>query len=217
MRGKSKYIVLSLVLCLSMMLFLCGCGEEKSGSTIEEPEITGKYLQEEYSQQHQNDGAEPVVGYVPLEQLGEGDYSVHISERQVVASSEYKDGYYIADNNVAKDVTLGAEGRIACQKGKELNVVSADDFIQDHNDGESQLYTVYLMGDSAELILATDPADVETKQQCRGLCTEKNQDIRKRCGIVPAFFDTIKPLSILQEAERFYADTESSSVYNFSY
>ena len=46
---------------------------------------------------------------------------------------------------------------------------------------------------------------------------EKNQDIRKRCGIVPAFFDTIKPLIILQEAESFYADTESSSVYNFSY
>ena len=46
MRRKSKYVVLSLVLCLSMMLFLCGCGEEKSGSTIEEPEITGKYLQE---------------------------------------------------------------------------------------------------------------------------------------------------------------------------
>lgn len=112
MRRKSKYVVLSLVLCLSMMLFLCGCGEEKSGSTIEEPEITGKYLQEDYSQQLLNDGA---------------------------------------------------EGRIACQKGKELNVVSADDFIQDHNDGESQLYTVYLMGDSAELILATDPADVETK------------------------------------------------------
>ena len=155
MRRKSKYVVLGLVLCLSMMLFLCGCGEEKSGSTIEEPEITGKYLQEDYSQQLLNDGAETVVGYVTLDKLGEGDYSVHISE--------YKDGYYIADNNVAKDVTLGAEGRIACQKGKELNVVSADDFIQDHNDGESQLYTVYLMGDSAELILATDPADVETK------------------------------------------------------
>ena len=163
MRRKSKYVVLSLVLCLSMMLFLCGCGEEKSGSTIEEPEITGKYLQEDYSQQLLNDGAETVVGYVTLDKLGEGDYSVHISECQVVASSEYKDGYYIADNNVVKDVTLGAEGRIACQKGKELNVVSADDFIQDHNDGESQLYTVYLMGDSAELILATDPADVETK------------------------------------------------------
>lgn len=29
MRRKSKYVVLSLVLCLSMMLFLCGCGEEK--------------------------------------------------------------------------------------------------------------------------------------------------------------------------------------------
>ena len=105
MRRKSKYVVLSLVLCLSMMLFLCGCGEEKSGSTIEEPEITGKYLQEDYSQQLLNDGAETVVGYVTLDKLGEGDYSVHISERQVVASSEYKDGYYIADNNVAKDVT----------------------------------------------------------------------------------------------------------------
>lgn len=66
MRRKSKYVVLSLVLCLSMMLFLCGCGEEKSGSTIEEPEITGKYLQEDYSQQLLNDGAETVVGYVTL-------------------------------------------------------------------------------------------------------------------------------------------------------
>ena len=77
MRRKSKYVVLSLVLCLSMMLFLCGCGEEKSGSTIEEPEITGKYLQEDYSQQLLNDGAETVVGYVTLDKLGEGDCSVH--------------------------------------------------------------------------------------------------------------------------------------------
>lgn len=60
-----------------------------------------------------------------------------------MASSEYKDGYYIADNNVAKDVTLGAEGRIACQKGKELNVVSADDFIQDHN-GVSHSFIQYI-------------------------------------------------------------------------
>lgn len=67
---KTKYVVLSLVLCLSMMLFLCGCGEEKSGSTIEEPEITGKYLQEDYSQQLLNDGAETVVGYVTLDKLG---------------------------------------------------------------------------------------------------------------------------------------------------
>lgn len=161
MRGKIKYIVLCVVLCLSMMLLLPGCGEKKSGSTISEPEITGKYLKEDYSQQLLTDGAETVLGYVTLEKLEEGGYSVHIAERQVVESSEYEDGYYIADNNVTKDVSLGEEGRIACQNGDDLDVVSADDFIQKYNDGEKQLYTVYLMGDSAELILATDPADVE--------------------------------------------------------
>ena len=163
MRGKTKIIAFCLLLCLSIVMLLSGCGEKKSGSTIAEPEITGQYLQEEYSQQLLTDGAETVLGYVTLEKLGEGDYSVHVAERQVVASSEHKDGYYIADNNVTKDVTLGTEGRIACQKGDELEVVSADDFIQEYNDGKSQLYTVYLMGDSAELILATDPADVEVK------------------------------------------------------
>ena len=161
MRGKTKYIVLCLVLCLSALL-LAGCGEKKSGSTIAEPEITGQYLQEEYSQQLLTDGAETVLGYVTLDKLEEGGYSVHISERQV-ASSEYKEGYYIADNNVSKDVTLGVEERIACLKDGKLEVVSADDFIQKYNDGEKQLYTVYLMGDSAELILATDPADVEVQ------------------------------------------------------
>ena len=92
---------------------------------------------------------------------------------------------------------------------------------RDHNDGESQLYTVYLMGDSAELILATDPADVEVRNsRCRGhLYGRKDQDIRKRCGIVPAFFDTIKPVDYItgRQEKDCYADTESSSVYNFSY
>ena len=87
MRGKTKYIVLCLVLCLSALL-LAGCGEKKSGSTIAEPEITGQYLQEEYSQQLLTDDAETVLGYVTLDKLEEGGYSVHISERQVVASSE---------------------------------------------------------------------------------------------------------------------------------
>ena len=72
MRGKTKYIVLCLVLCLSALL-LAGCGEKKSGSTIAEPEITGQYLQEEYSQQLLTDGAETVLGYVTLDKLEEGD------------------------------------------------------------------------------------------------------------------------------------------------
>ena len=126
MRVKFNCVAVCLVLCLLTFL-MAGCGEKKSGSTIAEPEITGQYLQEEYSQQLLTDGAETVLGYI------------------------------------TKDVTLGAEGRIACQDGKDLKVVTADEFIENYNDGEKQLYTVYLMGDSVELILATDPADVEVK------------------------------------------------------
>ena len=87
MRGKSKYIVLSLVLCLSMMLFLCGCGEEKSGSTIEEPEITGKYLQEEYSQQLLTDGAETMIGTVDIEKKDDNynfEFSGNIENQELL-------------------------------------------------------------------------------------------------------------------------------------
>ncbi len=163
MRRKSMHAILCLLLCLAMGLFLFGCGEKKSGSTIEEPEITGEYLQGEYAQQLLTDGAETVLGYVTVTKQDSGDYSVDIAERQVVASDENEDGYYIADNNVTKEATLGEEGRFACLDGDELVVVSADDFVKKYNDGDKQLYTIYLMGDYAELIIATNPEDVETK------------------------------------------------------
>ncbi len=121
-------------------------------------------MQEDYSQQLLNDGAETVVGYVTLDKLGEGDYSVHISERQVVASSEYKDGYYIADNNVVKDVTLGAEGRIACQKGKESLTLFLQMILFRITTMVSRSFIQYISWEILRnSILATDPADVETK------------------------------------------------------
>ena len=162
MKRMMRLSVFSLLLCLFSVLLLAGCGEEKSGSTISEPEITGDYLAEEYSQQLITDGAETMLGSVDIEKDG-NSYKVHIAEKEVVPSSDYEEGYYIADTNVSKDVTLGEDQRIACLHDGELVVETADHFIKEHANDSEQLYTVYLMGDSAELILGTDPKDLELK------------------------------------------------------
>lgn len=165
MRKKLGIVFSCAVMCVLFMLVLSGCGEDKSGQTINEPEITGEYLAGEYSQQLITDGAETVIGAVTMEKTGEDSYRVHISEREVVANSNYKDGYYIADNNITHDVGFGFDGRIACLENGELTVKSPDEFIeeQEKDSGEEKLYTVYLMGESAELILETEPEDVETE------------------------------------------------------
>lgn len=156
---KGFKLLLLAALILSMSL-LAGCVEEKSGSTISEPEITADYLQNEYAKQLTTDGAETMLGFVTIEKNGDL-YNVKITEKRVIPDSDYAEGYYIADTNVIKDVSLGQDARIACMEGHDTCVVSADEFVS-NNDSE-QLYTVYLMGDSAELILATDPEEIITE------------------------------------------------------
>lgn len=158
MKKFNKLLILLLILSI---LTLSGCGD-KSGSTIDEPEITSDYLQEEYSQQLITDGAETIIGYVDITKDGD-TYKVHVSEQEVVPNSNYDKGYYIADTNLTKDLNLGFDARIVCNdNGKEI-VSTADAFIGNHPDGSDYLYTVYFMGDSAELILVTDPKEVIVK------------------------------------------------------
>lgn len=157
--GKSFLLLLSCMFALGM---LSGCGN-KSGSTIDEPEITGEYLTEEYSQQLLTDGAETLLGYVSIDKQGEDSYSAHIEEQEVVPSSSYDEGYYIADTNISKDVPLGLDVRIACFHDGEYVVETPDQFIEKHGEDKTRLFTVYLMGDSAELFVYTDPKDVMTK------------------------------------------------------
>lgn len=161
MRRRSGVILGFAVVCVLCVFALCGCGEEKSGQTISEPEITGEYLENEYSQQLLTDGADTVVGVVTIEQAGDNTYAVSIAEREVVANDDYKEGYYIADNNIVLDATLGEDARIACEGEDGLDVLTAKEFIAQQDENADQLYTVYMMGDSAELIIATDPEDVE--------------------------------------------------------
>ncbi len=150
---------LLLALCIISVFIFAGCGEEKSGNTINEPEITGKYLQEEYSQQLLTDGAETMIGTVDIEK-NDSSYKVTVTEKEVVPSSSYSEGYYIADTNLVTELTLGIDARIASLEDGELVVETADEFIKSKAEHKDQLFTVYMMGTSAELIIGTDPADV---------------------------------------------------------
>lgn len=146
---------------LSVFIF-AGCGEEKSGNTISEPEITGTYLQEEYSQQLLTDGAETMLGFTDIEK-SDSSYKVTVTEKEVVPNSSYEEGYYIADTNIVKELTLGIDARIAVLEDEELNVITADGFIKNSDQYEDQLFTVYMMGTSAELLLGTEPTDVSAE------------------------------------------------------
>ncbi len=160
--GKTRF--LALFVCMGCALVLASCNSNQSGNTIDEPEITPEYLTEDYAQQLMTDGAETITGDVSIEKTDDS-YMVHIIEKEVVPSSSYDEGYYIADTNINKDVAFGDEARIVCAHENERIVSSADDFIENHPDGSEDLYTVYLMGDSAELILLVDPEDLLTDEE----------------------------------------------------
>ncbi len=155
---KGSKILLLVVFALSILI-LTGCGEDKSGNTIDEPEITVDYLTGEYANQLTTDGAEIITGFVTIEKT-EDSYIAHIREQEVVPNSNYDDGYYIADTNLTKDAALGSDARMTCDIDGKASVVTADEFIDNNDDDSEQLYNVYLMGDSAELILEVEPETV---------------------------------------------------------
>ena len=161
MRKKTWSKILLLAVSAILMMALTACGEEKSGNTIDEPEITAEYLHGEYSEQLLTDGASTMIGDVDITKDGDS-YTATITEKEVVPSSDYEEGYYIADTNISREVPLGLYARMTIFADGEETIVDADGFIEadGSDDGIEELYTVYLMGDSAELILATDPVDV---------------------------------------------------------
>ena len=103
-----------------------------------------------------------MLGTVSVEQSGDS-YIAHVTEKEVVPSSDTDDGYYIADTNVSKDIALGQSARMTCMVNGEQKVVTIDEFIKQSSEDPDQIYTIYMMGESVELMLATDPADVIIK------------------------------------------------------
>jgi len=158
MKKINKATIYALILCLIFAFSFTGCGD-KSGGTIDEPEITSDYLTEEYSQQLVTDGANVITGYVTITKQDSG-YSITLDEQEVIANSSYDDGYYIADTNVEQEASMYADTRIVCESDDELVVTSADDFAASHENDNDELYTVYLMGNTAELIIETEPENL---------------------------------------------------------
>jgi len=142
-----------------MTAILCCSCEKKSGGTIEEPDITAEYLTGEYANQLTTDGAEIVTGVISLEKKGDA-YVIHIVEKKVIPNSDYDEGYYIADTNVEQDVTLGTNARIVGTIDGEPAVLTTDKLLELNAKNADQLYTLYLMGNSAELVLAADAAQL---------------------------------------------------------
>ncbi len=167
MKKKKGLVFLILAVLAFSMYCLTGCGEEKSGNTISEPDITVDYLHGEYSDQLMTDGAVTMLGSIDVTQNGDS-YSITITEKEVVPNSGYEDGYYIADTNITKEAEIGLYARMTSMvegeivgRGRHEELMESNEAADD--DDSQQLYTIYLMGDSAELILATDPASVITE------------------------------------------------------
>jgi len=158
MKKINTATIYSLILIMLLTFCLVGCGN-KSGSTIDEPEITSEYLTGEYAQQLLTDGAETITGYVDILDT-DGVYALAINEQKVVANESYENGYYIADTNIEKNVTIHANTRIVCQHDDEAVVTTFEEFLNNHHDYDEFLFTAYIINDTVELLLYTDPEDL---------------------------------------------------------
>lgn len=157
MKKNRLSIILTCLICLTAATLITGCGD-KSGGTYDEPEITADYLMGEYAEQLITDGAETITGSVVLEKNGDS-YTASVEEKKIVASSDYDEGYYIADTNLNDNLAFDEDVRLVVSENGEPEVTDPEEFIEKYNDDPDSLYTVYHMGDYLELIVPLDPED----------------------------------------------------------
>ncbi|MEG0830522.1 MAG: hypothetical protein RSD88_06660 [Anaerovoracaceae bacterium] len=153
--------ILILILCVSVSLFLFGCGtKEATGDIIEEPEITVDYLSGEFADQLIRDGAEEHLGSIAISKGKNNAYNLSLNDKSIVKSDDYEAGYYIADKNTSGKWPLGSEARITYidDSTKNPKILNVDQFVKkvenDENAGETKLYKVYIISDNVELVLA---------------------------------------------------------------
>lgn len=66
MKTRIRICIAAMTLSILLAFAFAGCSN-KSGNTIDEPEITADYLIEDYSQQLITDGGENMLGHVTME------------------------------------------------------------------------------------------------------------------------------------------------------
>ncbi|MDO4870166.1 MAG: hypothetical protein Q4A65_07795, partial [Bacillota bacterium] len=157
---RRLFIVVTAIVCVALAFALTGCSESED-SYMDEADMTVGYLTTDYADQLMADGANTILGSVSIDET-DGVYTVTVTEKEVVHSSDYADGYYIAETNVVEQYGLGGYAKIiyADENGEDI-IGNADGFIKNHNEDTEQLYTVYYMNDTVELIVPVAPEDVE--------------------------------------------------------
>lgn len=175
-----KVVILFMVLILTILFY--GCGQRSSDNDIiEEPEITLEYLSGEYAEQILRDGGEDTLGTIEITAKGNDNsagsadtLSLTIHNMVIVESSITDEGYYVADKNLSSTVPLSSDAYVTYIKSRKKGpeVVALKDFLRlvqkdaekqkDHGlePGNEKLYQVYIIGDTAVMILAKELPDV---------------------------------------------------------
>lgn len=170
---KKKFaglIILTVIFLLAVSL--CGCSgqDEADGhDVLETPELTVKYLSEEYSEQILRDGGKETLGTISINKGHDSKYSLTVHSMVIVESSITEEGYYIADKNISETVPLDPDADVTYIKDESIGpeIVQLDEFIslvQEDNakaavSGEEKLYDVYIIGGNALMILARELPD----------------------------------------------------------
>ena len=159
--NKSKlFVVVAAIVCVAMAIAITGCSENED-EFVDEADMTVEYLTTEYADQLMADDANTILGSVSVSEADD-IYTVTVTEKEVVHNSDYDEGYYIAETNVVDQYGLGVYAKIVCpDENGELIVCNSEEFMKSHNDDTEQLYTVYYINDTVELMVAVDPKDVE--------------------------------------------------------
>lgn len=181
MKRKRFIRVSVLSMTLLMTVLFSGCGQQINDNDImEEPEITLEYLSGEYAEQILRDGGEDTLGTIEITNEGkdgsdgsEGTLSLTIHDMVIVESSITDEGYYVADKNLSSTVPLSPDAYVTYIKSREkgpevmplkefLRLVQKDAEKQKSNGlepGNEKLYQVYIIGDTAVMILAKELPD----------------------------------------------------------
>ncbi|QHI73033.1 hypothetical protein [Aminipila terrae] len=168
MKTTKTIVCVGLIFVLIVVTLLVGCGDKnRSGSTIDEPEITVEYLEGDYVKQLLRDGAEHVFGSIELSKGQDDSVLVNIEAKEYVEDSEQPKGFYIEDKNYSLSSVLAPDARCTFMTGGVSlpQIMTTEQFIDAYkkdvdeyskNNPDYQnhkLYDIYIMGDQIELIL----------------------------------------------------------------
>ena len=160
MDKKKVCIIAAVLVCVALAFAMTGCSNDED-MYVDEADITVDYLCGDYADQLMADGADTTLGTVAVSEE-DGDNVITVTEKEVVHNSDYENGYYIAETNAVYTFGVGGFAKfVYTDKSGELVFGNIEAFKKHNSKNADQLYTVYYMNDTVELMLPVDPAAVD--------------------------------------------------------